>query len=901
MKPIHLTISAWGPYAGLEEVDFTRLSAAGIFLITGPTGAGKTTLFDAISYALYGALSGQERNKEKNNVRSDFAALGTETFVELTMTHLGKHYRIRRSPEQPRASKRGSGTVLQPESALLEAQDGTLYTGVKEVNEVLRDLLGLDHEQFKKISMIAQGEFSRLLVAPPQDKIKIFRRIFGTDRYDAFARNLSARARDCNQKIADLQGRLEEDFAFLFDKNADLYEEEIVNALQDLSQSKRFTQQTLDPLFKTMAAANGRACEEAKGLLENKEAEMEEALKVLSALEQAGKTAQKRDQAKAMQAALLAREPAIEEKKRRIREAARAVELQVFAQERHHLAAQLNEAIKVYQKTIKEKEAIETERQNLAVLVRKQTLLMEYLRLVAAYTEKAAQSREGAALLRRQTTICKEKEAAYLAAEKAYADLTKQVEEAQRQQRLAAVGMAAAMLEEGMPCPVCGSLSHPAPAKIQGQLISAEEMDLLLAAYKEQERSLQAAHGALISARTKASEMQKQQDLCLDQAIALQQDVAIKKDAVAQDVTPADAALLAPYLAAQNPAALEAQLLQKTARAAALTGLLEEKQRLLEAQNTAGKRLQDAYTQAKNTFLEKCREKGFADEAAYQKAALSAEQVRNLEEEVKEAAAGLAANTELLRHLTEEAEAMGAALHLTVPLDIALAQQQQILSAHKKARADLLANRQRLEAEAAKLQRTGKAMSEKVAKIDAAKKEYGYIKDLDNLASGNNAKRLVFEQYVLAGYFEDILQAANVRLLAMSGGRYAMRRLEEVSDGRIKDNLEIQIFDHYTGKYRSVRTLSGGETFQASLALALGMSDVIQALHGGIVVETLFIDEGFGALDGDALDLACKALTALIGKDKLIGVISHVAELKERIPQHVSIVRTASGGSRIVL
>ena len=179
--------------------------------------------------------------------------------------------------------------------------------------------------------------------------------------------------------------------------------------------------------------------------------------------------------------------------------------------------------------------------------------------------------------------------------------------------------------------------------------------------------------------------------------------------------------------------------------------------------------------------------------------------------------------------------------------------------------------------------------------MEADRREYGYVKELENMAVGNNAKRLVFEQYVLAGYFEEILRAANLRFNKMTSGRYEMSRVNEVGDGRIKDNLEIQVLDNYTGRYRSVRTLSGGETFKASLCLALGMSDVIQSMNGGVRVDTLFVDEGFGALDDESLEQACSALTGLAGKNCLIGIISHVPQLRERIGAQLVIEKTGSG------
>ena len=203
----------------------------------------------------------------------------------------------------------------------------------------------------------------------------------------------------------------------------------------------------------------------------------------------------------------------------------------------------------------------------------------------------------------------------------------------------------------------------------------------------------------------------------------------------------------------------------------------------------------------------------------------------------------------------------------------------------------------KLEYSRSEVKRCKKQLSEKEKIIREESDEYGFIKELENIASGNNPKRLVFEQYVLASYFDEILKAANIRFRKMSAGRYEMRRAKEVSDGRVKDNLEIEVMDYYTGKPRSVRTLSGGESFKASLSLALGLSDVIQSMSGGIKVDTLFIDEGFGALDSESLDQACNTLNSLVENNRLIGIISHVPELRERISGQLVIEKSGSGSS----
>ncbi|MDE7251152.1 MAG: SMC family ATPase, partial [Lachnospiraceae bacterium] len=245
-------------------------------------------------------------------------------------------------------------------------------------------------------------------------------------------------------------------------------------------------------------------------------------------------------------------------------------------------------------------------------------------------------------------------------------------------------------------------------------------------------------------------------------------------------------------------------------------------------------------------------------------------------------------SNEMLSHLKKETKGMK---------EENLQEIREKLEESKEWKKTLLAGQMELTNRTQRMEKSLASLKEKQERLSALMKKYSLLKDLDDAANGNNKKRLVFEQYVLASYFEEILRAANIRLHLMSGGRYELRRMQQVSDGRSKDNLEIEVMDYYTGKYRSVKTLSGGESFKASLALALGMSDVVQAGSGGIRVETLFIDEGFGSLDEESLEQACLTLQTLVEKDRLIGIISHVPELAEKIENQIRICKTNAGSS----
>ena len=279
---------------------------------------------------------------------------------------------------------------------------------------------------------------------------------------------------------------------------------------------------------------------------------------------------------------------------------------------------------------------------------------------------------------------------------------------------------------------------------------------------------------------------------------------------------------------------------------------------------------------------------GFSGEEEYYQASLKKENRDALEKELEQYQRSVNATKDMIAHLKQ-------IVKFGELFDVGELEQEISQAKYDKER--ILKNLKYWEQLGNELKRTRKLFVQKQEKIEEQQREYGRIKELENIASGNNKKKLVFEQYVLAGYFEQILLAANIRFRKMTLGRYEMYRTREVGDGRVKDNLEIEVMDYYTGKARSVRTLSGGESFKASLSLALGLSDIIQAMNGGIKVDTLFIDEGFGALDSESLDQACETLMGLVESERLIGIISHVPELKERIDKQIVIEKTGSGSS----
>lgn len=881
MRPKTLTLCGWGPYKGEEKIDFTIFEEKGIFLITGATGAGKTTIFDAISYALYGALSGEERDKEKGSVRSDFAEPSTPTYVELVMEHGGKIYRIYRNPEYLRPKKRsskGEAFTKEKENAVLYYPDDRVIEGVKEVNAALRELLVLDYQQFKKISMIAQGEFARLLVAPPKEKTKIFREIFDTGVYERFTQNLGVKARAAYSRVAEQKHKLEEDVRMLtVGLERTVWRQETKDMLQELTSAQSWNYSAIYTCLEQMVQEAETNLKERKAVYEGTEKQLEELTAELTRLQEENdrirqflKVSEERDK---LQAAAAEQEEALE----RYARAVNAAEVEKTEKQSRNLEKQLSD-------NRTEEQRIETEKQQLlqeAEALKEIAEKAEQIRCLLELRRSAEEERKAYNELKKQSEIRRNKlsdeQRIYLKQEAAYSQKKAAYEEAERKRRLNVIGLAAELLKEGEPCPVCGSVHHPAPARTDCENVSEEALEALKDSVQEAHTELMALHEEIIALKTQAESL-------TDQAVQSEK----KQQAVQKQIENFQDQIFHVYLELPLQEA-SARLQKRLGRISELSGLIREKDSAAKRLSEKEKALQEDLRTSEEALAAAFIQYGFQSAEDYEAAGLSVEQRETLRSSIEDYRMKAAANRELYSHL--EGTISGKTPH-------DLTGRIEKLDIFRKERDNILKEQKHWERQLSEVKKTVRLVGEKLSVIDRESQEYGYIKDLENIASGNNTKRLVFEQYVLAGYFEEILRAANLRFAKMSGGRYEMSRVEQVGDGRIKDNLEIQVLDYYTGKYRSVRTLSGGEAFKASLALALGMSDVIQAMNGGIRVDTLFVDEGFGALDSESLDQACGTLMSLAEKKQLIGIISHVPELRERIEKQLIIEKTGSG-SRI--
>ena len=752
MKPTSLVLSGWGPYRGMEQADFETMQQ-GLFLVSGPTGSGKTTIFDGITFALYGEVSGSIR--EKDSLRSDFADASTPTFVTLNFTHRGKQYRVTRNPKYDRPKLKGEGMTTEPEGGELYEGETLLASGSSQVTERVTGLLGLDYRQFRQISMIAQGEFQQLLVSSSKERTQIFRDIFQTRIYDTMTALLSARVKALNGRIDEVKHRADEITGTFRIENGDWEELK--------SKKNRNYRKILDFI------------EQEDDRLESRERELASRLGELDR--------SYKEQVRAI------------EELRSGNQAVRKYEndrktLEKLEEERDSLKEQKRELAKAYGRIPVRRERLEGKKSELRVLEEQKKGLASWQAACRQLTE------------RQETYLkldgeAKEKKRIYEYQDDCF--------------KKAAAGIIARDLTEGIPCPVCGSTVHPAPASMEGEVPDEKEIRRLKADYEAASEKASAAAGAaaaLVGAVKNMEENLGVMDL-------------------------SDGGEKALLEIGEKLKLLEEETKQEEKEIRDCEKEYQDCSVKLEKQEAAYSQLKASIRVPKPTEL--------VDLSGFEAALLECERDR--------------------KQTAKEKERTGAALAL---------------------------NRQSLS--------TLKGHLEVKEKLET---EYGVVRELERAAGGYNGRNLVFEQYVLSVYFEDILRAANRRLLKMSGERYELHRLERARDRRSRESMEMEVLDQYTGKRRSVKSLSGGEAFNAALALALGTSDVIQSYAGGIQVEALFVDEGFGSLDAEALEQAVAILTSLSGGSSMVGIISHVEELKEQIGSHILVEKT-NQGSRIV-
>lgn len=906
MRPLKLTICGFGPYAKECVLELDRLGTGGLYLITGDTGAGKTTIFDAICYALYGKASGGARDNA-DLFRSKYAAPETPTFVELEFLCRGKKYVVRRNPGYLRPAKRGSTMVEQKPDACLTLPDGSVVTKERQVTARIEEILGVGKEHFSSIAMIAQGDFQELLLAKTEERVKIFRRIFDTDKYKVLQDRLSRESRELEQHCALLRRSMEQYAAMR--KNPDgsaAGQSPMGEVLNELETWLAADVALWEKLTGEIAALDARNAE-LSGLVEraNRRIQQEKRLSELRELEQ-------RDREMLIRVEKALTERMAEEPQRNaLREQAAALEAvrpryaqleelrrmqamgirerQRLSREAEKLSQELSAANGEQERARKAMEewkdvglALERNAQRTAELTRRRGELQELGRQQREYAATCRKLRAAQEDYLSASRISKQAGEKFRALYDAFLD--------------AQAGVLAAGLREGSPCPVCGSEHHPAPAPLAEQAPDQEQLDRAKA-------QADAAVNAAVAASTTAGRLD---------GLRSQQEQALAERCRA--LLACDGKELSNRLAEEERRT--EQDLKETARVGAV----------LENQERQRRQLEQLQPVLERKILELTDRQG---ECARNAAALEA-RLQSRQEQIDAAAAALPYPTEeeLLRQLQErnrQYAAMEQALtdvrkrHLEVerilssirgqigaleaeladaePVDAGqvsgelaqvTASLQRLRKVHTDASIRISANRQ----VKAGLEQTG-------AELEKQEQRLRWLEPLAKTANGAVAgkERLMLETFVQTTYFDRIIACANIRLLRMTDGQYELTRRKIGGDGRALVGLELDVIDHHNGSVRSVRTLSGGESFKASLSLALGLSELIQRQAGGIRFDTMFVDEGFGSLDEESLRQAMDTLTSLSGADRLVGIISHVSELKERIEKQIIVTKTREGHS----
>lgn len=1009
MRPVALKCSAFGPYADALALDFAALKNRTFFLIHGPTGAGKTTILDAICFALYGDSSGNLRTGR--TLRSDLADQSAPTEVDFVFALGGERYRVWRSPEQERPKKRGGGTTLSPANALLYAlqADGTeklLGSGYSHVTEQIEALLGFKSSQFRQVVLLPQGEFRKLLLANSAERQDILQALFKTDFYRDIETQLKQQAKEIeSQRLRLAEQRslwlqeLEADSpealaaqiearqaaqalagAALDAQKAALQKAQESAAAARLLQSKfdaltaaRAEQETCAALAvkvdehrtlhrRAEAAARLFDAEQRLVQLRDDEARFSADCETLAAESAALDT--RAAQAQARLAAEEARAPA-----RAQAEEARAALAQYERQtdafsQANETATQRKVALTAAEKAQAAAQAAaeKARADSAAHAPRLQALLAEAAqfdarRLEAARCDALAQSAARLDALKAQARAAKR---ALEAAERDEAAASQRCETARtalaRLQHLFAEGQAALLardLADGAPCPVCGATVHPHPATTQQLLPDAREIDAAqtaltqLEAEKERLRQAlsqaQAAYAALTAQcsaaadtctadetletareRAAAAQAQWKRAQCAQAESIAAQRVA---DALAQAQENAEQKLQAAERLRQDaqsawqaaravadergralPEAYRtAQGLQSARRAAdakllALRQALEEAQRNAQACKEAQAALRARRQAAQEASLETTRRLQ-SEEAAFA-AKLSAAQFTSPTDysAAKRSDAYRAEVAERIKRFDDRFTAAKAALQKAeeavrgcAPPDAAQTAQiaEEAAAAYNRAFA---AHHQAGETLKSLLDKRQK-LAGLDARILALDEQYRVTGTLAEIANGNNAYGMTFQRFVLKSLLEDVVDASNLRLRIMSRGRYLLRGTNERARKNAAGGLELEIMDNDTGCARSPATLSGGETFLASLSLALGLADVVQSYAGGIRLDAIFVDEGFGTLDPESLDTALEALMELQKGGRLVGIISHVPELRERIDARLEVRKERRGSS----
>ncbi len=927
MKPLKLTMSAFGSYAGKNVIDFTG-QQQGIFLITGDTGAGKTTIFDAITYALYNQTSGGERNG--NMMRSQYARPETETYVELEFLYRGQTYRVRRNPDYKITKTLKNGKIREqkvPHSVELTLPDGTVFPEKKNATDAkIIEILGLTADQFSQIVMIAQGDFLKLLYTKSDERKMIFSKLFRTDIYWKIQENLRRKSMEMDERIQ------ENDRAFEQEKSR----------IIPLPESEELP---LDELVERLRERLKDALKEQN----LRRANVEELNKKITKYEEINKLFRSLEKIRQTGKELEARQAESKERRQQIENARKADKVLVAEQQNLRQQQEVEQSAQAIAKmtetlandqemfeTLKtQQQEAEAKQKREAADIQKKMLALEqsfpsYEALQNARSEEQQAKKVWEDLGKISEESFHKKKAGIAALkeqQKRQEQVVEQTKKNWEQTSLSAsesakhyehmyeaflkeqAGILAENLSAGCPCPVCGSTVHPDPAKLSDHAVTELEVEQAKKARAAAEEKRDLAYAAFEAEKTEKQKLaqaveKEEADFVLAQTIAKQQRKEAEQNYVSLQkiaeqireklVYPSLAEAKKQYAAMQKAlAAAEQEIERKRQKVSELAEAMNtlKGQKLAEEENQKTAKKLAAKTEKEYAKL--LEKSGFVSEETYHLAILPERSRSKLEREEKEY------ESQCLRQQSEqkllEKQVSGKTYTDTTELNEQLKAEKQALKEAEKTYMEL---HTAYENDRSVLQNCAVYL-EKGKKLES---EDQVIKSLSKTANGrlSGSAKIDFETYIQRQYFKQIIHEANKRLLTMSNHQFILKLKEEANTGRkTNEGLDLSVYSLVTDSERDVKTLSGGESFLAALAMALGLSDIVERSAGAIHPDMMFIDEGFGSLDAQSRQQAIEVLAELAGDSRMVGIISHVTELKEQIDRKLVVSRTDKGSRAV--
>ncbi|MCP3025916.1 AAA family ATPase [Halobacillus sp. A5] len=1032
MRALYLTVKAFGPFKNKQTIDFSQLGSETIFLVTGPTGAGKTTIFDAMCFALYGKASGTDRDQD--TLKSHFAGEEETTFVEFTFLLRGKQYRIERMPKQRQKKERGEGFKEEPTRAYLyQLQNGEerlVASKIKEVNEMIEELLRLDYDQFRKMIMIPQGEFRKLISENSREREEILQKIFNTQFYSNLTEYLRGQQKSLKKDMEQFEWKIEQEIEKIqwpsqeeeeipedpkqvilqLDRTLEQQQYHIKSLKERMDelrkqlnqeQEKYYHAKSIDSLFKEK---DGKTAERA--LIKEQQTEIDQSSHQLHLAVEAQKIVpierqmNERNQEKERLAHSFKentkvlnelnnhfqslkekyeREKANEQLRDQLKESVRQKkEAEVKLEALLNLKQSVQEierkqtgARETFTRISNKKKQLTAERETCSELASKERGTTSVLYELKQMNEQLKRSRTNLQRLEKEwntlQNLRKKYKELYNKTEKAKersVTLKKHYEAEVDKLKEHRAYHLAVDLSSGQKCPVCGSADHPSLAVQPKDVLSTREMEALKADYDHYEKEYFNLHESMASAKAEGSSHKQLVDTlheevreltgdelsssAINQAIRkVQDDLKVnieelqKKEAelknirkAADQITQIDDQLneivqevehlneqqrkwseekVACQTEIHN---LEANYNFDTLELKEMKAFVRESEQKLQEAVHSWEVIQEEYRKkseemqkltAKKAELERylqnaeetCRKKEkefnqtldqlrFESFTAYKEALLPEEDINNLTKKIEEFNQRKAVINNRLEELAEKLqEERRPNLE---ELRLKFEERRELVESKQKELHDY-----RLVYE--QNQNILLSMSSLMEEQKEFAERYYDLAEISNLARGDNSLKLSLERYVLASYLDEILIQANIRLDQMTDHRYQLLRSDALARRGAQSGLELEVIDHHTGQQRSVRTLSGGEGFKASLSLALGMADVVQSHSGGVQLETLFIDEGFGTLDEQSLEQAIGCLRTLQDGNRMLGIISHVQQLKEEIPAKLQIQSSPEGST----